>query len=244
MTVTVSKTTEEPKVDEPAAGFDLDASPDEAAVQPGDEGYVAKEPTDDDRKNAEQVFKAISKADILGPDGAVSALLQLIDVHPKFTPPEEWPEAEGVEYSLSDVLSEMGKILLKGCPKLGVKHPRVVFLWRNKEKWVSGGKTVRGKTASFNTRVRTLLSGKVGAVEINFHHFRTLNPLQRIFSLYHELRKLGADGGIQKPDFAGFYDELELFGPRVFRDMVELARVIEVGSEVTYQYQLPLFDGE
>jgi hypothetical protein len=81
-------------------------------------------------------------------------------------------------------------------------------------------------------------------VEMNFHHFKTLNPLQRTFALYHELRQVSADGGKAAPDFSGFYDEMEIFGSRVFREMMELARVIDVGSQVTFQHQLPLFEEE
>jgi hypothetical protein len=233
----------EREAQEAEAEFTLDtgAPPDEEG---GDPVYMPPTPTADDKKNAAEVLKAIKAADILGSDAAVSGLLQLIDIHPRFTMPEEWPGKEDQEYLESEILTEMSAILIKGCAKLTIDPSRLVLLWRNKEKWTQGGKTVRGNVKSLPDRVRYLLDGKCAVVEMNFHHFKTLNPLQRTFALYHELRQVSADGGKAAPDFSGFYDEMEIFGSRVFREMMELARVIDVGSQVTFQHQLPLFEEE
>ena len=216
----------------------------EEETEPDEPKYTPPKVTAADRKAANAVLKATQDADILGPEGAVSALLQLIDIQPMFTMPEEWPGDEEDEYFESKVLEDMARILGKGCPRITVNPLKVVFLWRNKEKWTAGGKTVRGNVKSFPTRVRYLLENRVACVEINFHHYKTLNPLQRIFTLYHELRQLSPDGGILKPDFSGFYDEMEIFGARTFRENMELARVMELGAQVTHQHQLPLFDEE
>lgn len=224
-----------------AEGLDLGAPDREDPEEPQ---YVPKKPTKKMVKTAEKVWDTISEADIIGADNAISALLQLIDVHPLFTPPEEWPGKEADEYLKSEHIERLATVLCKGCPKLTVKPDTLVFLWRNKDKWQSGGKTVRGNTAKFNARTRFLQEGKLAAVEINYHHWLTLNPLQRVFALYHELRSLGADGSQQTPEFVGYFDEMEVFGPRVFREMMELARVVEVGSRVTHEHQLPLFPDE
>ena len=231
----------QPKMAEPdLEGLDTSA-PDGEEQSPD---YVAPTPTKKQVETAEKVYDAIKSADIVGADNAVSALLQLIDVHPSFTPPDEWPGPEEDEYEESHQLALMADILCRGCPKLTVKPKDVVFLWRNKEKWMAGGKTVRGNVKKFPVRVRYLLDGKRAAVEINYHHWKTLNPLQRTFTLYHELRQLAGDGSVQKPDFTGFYDEMEVFGPRVFREMMELARVVEVGSKVDHQFQLSIFEDQ
>lgn len=229
------ETPEEPE------GLDLAPPEDGEPDAPEVPEYVAPKPTAKQKKTADKVYDTLKGQDIIGADAAVSAMLQLIDVHPSFTPPEEWPGSESDEYYKSSQLAAMSELLCKGCPKLTVKPKGVIFLWRNKEKWTSAGKTVRGNVAKLNTRVRYLQKGKRAVVEINYHHFRTLNPLQRTFALYHELRQLTEDGSIQPAEFSGFYDEMEVFGPRVFREMMELARVVEVGSRVEHEHQLPLF---
>jgi hypothetical protein len=223
-------------------GLDLSAPPEDG--EPDEPKYIPPTPSADDKKTAEKVYTALKKADILGADAAISGLLQLLDVHPQFCTPEEWPGDEDSEYCVSERLESMAEILAKGCPKITIKPQDIVFLWRNKEKWLSGGKTVRGNVKSFPKRVVYLLEGKVATVEINYHHWKTLNPLQRAFSLYHELRQLAPTGATVPPEFSGFYDEMEVFGPRVFREMMELQRVVEIGSQVQYQHQLSLFEDE
>lgn len=224
---------------EAQATLDTGAPPEDG--EPDSPSYKAPVPTEKDRKTADKVYADVKKADILGADAAVSALLQLIDIHPKFTRPQEWPGKEDEEYHESELLQEMALLLHKGCSKrLGI-HPRdIVFLWRNKEKWEQGGKTVRGNVKAFPKRVVFLLEGKTASLEMNFHHWKAMNPLQRIFALYHEYRQIAQP----TPDFKGYFDELETFGPRVFREMMELQRVLEIGSQVQYQHQLPLFEDE
>lgn len=225
------------EAEEEFAGLETGAPDDEAEDQPE---YTAPVPSKKDIDTANKVYAAIKKVDIHGADGAVSALLQLIDIHPKFTRPQEWPGKEEEEYHESELLHEMALILTKGCKKLTVDPKDLIFLWRNKEKWEQGGSTVRGNVKSFPKRVIFLLKGKTDCIEMNFHHWKAMNPLQRIFSLYHELRRAAQP----KPDFTGYYDEVETFGSRVFRDMVELRRVMEVGAQVQHQFQLPLFEDD
>lgn len=210
--------------------------------EPGEEVYVPPEYTAQEKKAATAVLAQVRKTDILGPSAAVEALLQLVDVLPMFTPPKEWPGKEDEEYHEAKEVANMAEILVKGCKNLTINPDHLICLWRNKEKWEAGGKTVRGAAKSFPIRVRHLLQGKRACVEINYHHFKTLNPLQRIFSVYHEIRILDKNGGTQKPQFTGFYDEMEIFGSRVFREMMELARVIELGAEVTHPHQLSIFE--
>jgi len=230
--------------EETTDGLNLEAPPGDEDQESESPPYVAPTPSKKDVKTAEKVWESIKGADIIGADSAVSSLLQLIDVHPLFTPPEQWPAEEEDEYCESSQLALMASVLIRGCPKLTVNPNSVRFLWRNKEKWVSGGKTVRGNVAKHNTRTRFLTDGSVASLEINFHHWKTLNPLQRTFALYHELRQLDQAGSLLGPDFTGFYDEMEVFGPRVFREMMELQRVVEIGARVEHLHQLPLFPEE
>ena len=227
------------EAEEEFTGLDTGA-PDDG--EPDEPTYTPPVPTAGDKKTAEKVYAELKKVDILGHEAAVNGLLQLLDIHPVFCTPGEWPGDENDEYHESTRLHAMAEILVKGCPKLTVDPSKVIFLWRNKEKWLSGGKTVRGNVKSFAQRVVYLLEGKVATVEMNYHHWKTLNPLQRVFSLYHELRQLAQTGKTVPPEFSGFYDEMEVFGPRVFREMMELQRVVEVGSQVTFPHQLSLFE--
>ena len=58
-------------------------------------------------------------------------------------------------------------------------------------------------------------------------------------AVYHELRD--ATG---TPDFTGYYDELELFGMRAFRELVELGRTVGLAETVEHPHQLPLFEDD
>lgn len=232
---------ESPIVEAEPGGLDLSAPPDEESAEPS---YTPPNPSTKDKKIAGAVLTNLKKADILGPERSIEGLLQVVDIVPSMTVPDEWPGDDGQEYHESEMLEIMAGILIKGCSKLTINVGDVVFLWRNKEKWVQGGRTVRGNVKSFPHRVRHLLEGRKACVEINFHHFKTINPLQKVFTVYHELRQLGEDGGIRKPDFTGFYDEFELFGARTFRENMELARVMEIGAQVQYEHQLPLWEEE
>jgi hypothetical protein len=205
--------------------------------------YEPPEASAKDRKTAGGVLGALKGADILGPERAIEGILQVMDIVPSMTVPREWPGGDQ-EYCESELLETMAGILIKGCPKLTINPKDLIFLWRNKEKWTAGGKTVRGNVQKFPTRVQYLVEGRKACLEINYHHFKLINPLQRVFSLYHELRKLDPEGSTQPPDFAGFYDEFELFGARTFRENMELARVMEIGAQVTLAHQLPLWEDD
>ena len=225
--------------------------------QPGDQGiatqdegnglagdYEAPEPSEEELAVAATVFRELrDRVNDYGPEQTVEALIQAVDVVPELCRPEEWPGETDGEYHRAPQLDEIGALLLKGCrAKLPISPKHVVFLWRNKEKWTLRGVTVRSNTKSFDQRTSFLLKGRLAVVEINFHHWKTLNPLQKIFTVYHALREIDEDGASQHPDFEGYLDELEVFGPRVFRDMALLAASIERGSERELPYQLSIFD--
>ena len=119
---------------------------------------------------------------------------------------------------------------------LSPKH--LVSLWRNQAKWIRRGSTVRSDTKALDTRTQFLTKGKRAVIEINFHHWKALNPLQKVFTVYHELRE-AIDA---HADFEGYFDELELFGSRVFRDMAQLAATIQESAELELPHQLGIFD--
>lgn len=209
--------------------------------------YKPPAPTTDSLKDAEEVLKALRKdAEELGPEAVVSSLIAIIEVIPPFTTPDVWPGKDDEEYfTPAQAPAAIGELLIRGNKLLTVKHADLVYLWRNKEKWSSKGKTVRGKTVSLNTRAAFLSGGKRAVIEINFHHWKTINPLKRVSLMYRQLRSLDGVGATSRPpDFTGYFDELELFGSRVFRDTVTLEHSFNTGREKSYPHQLPLFDAE
>ena len=225
--------------------------------EPGDQGiatqdegnglageYEAPEPSEQELWAAAVAFQGFrERVNDYTPEQTVEALIQVIDVLPELCRPEEWPGAEDEEYHRAPQLDEIGVLLLKGCrAKLPISPKDVVFLWRNKEKWTLRGVPVRSNTKSFDTRTSFLLKGRLAVIEINFHHWKTLNPLQKVFTVYHALREIDEGGALQHPDFKGYLDELEVFGSRVFRDMALLAKSIERGSERALPYQLSVLD--
>lgn len=225
-------------------------------VEPGEQGiatqeeepsaeYVAPEPSEEQVAAAREVLAQLEdRVREYGPERTVDALMQVIDVLPEFTTPEEWPLDEEDEYAEAALVGRIGSFLLRGCSKLKLSPKHVVWLWRNREKWTSKGRTVRGAALTLNTRARFLTDGKKAVIEVNFQHWKTLNPQQRVLVVYHELRCLDAEGKTVAPDFEGFNDELEIFGTRTFREMVALETAVQRGAERELQYSLSLLEAE
>lgn len=208
--------------------------------------YRPKAPSSEELRAAREVANRLKKPSEIGADNVISALVAIVDVIDPYKTPTEWPGKEDEEYSskANDVLEAIARALEGGIRQVVVNPNSLAFLWRNKEKWTSKGETVRGKAVSLNTRSSFLAAGIRGVVEINFHHWLTLNPLQKVFTLYRELRRFDVETKTSRPpDFVGYFDELDLFGSRVFRDMVELESRMK-GSEADHPYQLSIFNGE
>ena len=225
----------------------VDSEPGEQGAATQDEEpaeYQAPEPSQDEVKRALAALKELrARVNDYGPERTVESLVAIVDVASAMRRPEAWPGAEDEEFHVAPEIKEIGTLLLKGCrAKLTLSPKDVIWLWRNKEKWTSRGQTVRHNTKSLDTRTSFLTDGARAVVEVNFHHWATLNPLQKIFTVYHALRELDGTGSPQAPDFVGYFDELEVFGPRVFRDMVTLENSLKRGAERELPYQLSLLD--
>lgn len=227
----------------------------EPKSQPGEQGsatqddepaaYAPKEPTKQELKAAEDVLRELrSRAQDYGPQRTIDALIQVVDVVPGFTVPTEWQGEEDEEFRDAPTVSEIAALLIRGCHvQLGISPNEVACLWRNKEKWVdSAGHNVRSKAASLDARTRFMTEGVKATIEINFHLFKTMNPAQKVFTIYHALRQIDADGKKISPDFSGFLDELEYFGPRVFREHVALANSMQRGLKREIPFQLSFLD--
>lgn len=206
--------------------------------------YIPPEPTKKDIANAEKVLQNLkAKVTTMGDENVISALLQVTDILHGFTAPEAWPEDEEVEYTHSQVVENMVQFLCLGCRRLEMDPAKIVCLWRNKDKWMDGDRPRRGQTTKLDTRMQHLLPGKTMVLEVNFHHFLTMNPLQKIQSIYHLLRERDAEGSKTRPDFVGYMDELELFGLRTFHELLALEYAMRNAQEVEHPHQLPLFSG-
>jgi len=235
----------------PAEGIDPFSKPGENGIatqdaEPVSAPYTPPQPTQNEIRLAGEVLTELrDRAQDLGPQKTIEGLIQVVDVHPEFITPEGWPGEEDELYLEAGVVREIVNILLRGCgPKLAISPRKVACLWKNHEKWTKGGKTVRTQTVSHDARTRFYTGGVLATIEVNFHHFRTLNPLQKVFSLYHALRELDAAGSRQPPDFVGYFDELEVFGPYVFREMVTMFGAAKRGQQDAsgLPYQLSLLD--
>ncbi len=217
-----------------------EAALDAGAVEPP---YVPRKPSDDELAAAKEVFKQLRARGEMGDDAIVSALLQIIDVLPQFTAPENWPAGVDEEYAPAEEVEAICTHLCR-CRKVAIDPSNVIFLWRNKDKWMDGDRPRRGQSTKLDTRGKYLIPGKRLVLEVNYHHFLTLNPLQKLQSLYRLVRERDEEASPVRPDFMGFMDELELFGLRTFHDLVQLEYSLRQAAEVEHPYQLNLWSEE
>lgn len=213
---------------------------------PVEEPYVPPEPTDKQLKAAKAVLKELtSRGEAYSPGDTVAALLQVVDVVDPFRTPEHWPADEEDEYAPAPVVAQIVKALSRGASKhIRIKPSKTLCLWRNKDKWMDGDRPKRGATAKLDTRTQHLLEGAQLVIEVNFHHWLGLNPLQKVQTIYRLLRERDEDAGKRRPDFVGYLDEVEIFGLRTFHDMVALEFSLAKAKEVTHPHQLPFPEWE
>jgi hypothetical protein len=211
-------------------------------VEQEEEKYVPHEPSKDEMKAAKAVLSEMEKRiNSYSPEATIAALIALVDVIDPFRTPEAWPAGEEDEYCHAPVVEAMAKKLLIGCRRLTLSPTDVICLFRNKDKWMDGDRPKRGDTSKFSGRTQYLLEGLKVCVEINYHHWLGLNPLQKVQAVYHELRGRDSTGKSIAPDFVGYFDELELFGVRTFHELVALGHSVALAGEVDHPHQLPLF---
>lgn len=208
-----------------------------------DPSYSPPAPTQGELNIASDVYGELNtEAHDLADETVIEKLMQIVDVHPELVTPHDWKGEADEEYREAPVISRMVSILCRGCNRIEVSSRKVIPLWRNKERWTSSGQKVRGVGKGLDKRARFLTDGAHAVVEINFHLFKTMNPRQKVFTVYHALRSIDADGKRRAPDFNGYYDELELFGAGTFREMVAMANSLERGAARNLPYQLSLLE--
>lgn len=210
---------------------------DEQAAEPAP--YQPPTPTRKQSDAAKRIAKKLEDG-VFNTEETIEGLIGIVDVHPDYCTAAEWPGKAADEYHKAKVIQQIATVLCAGCAPLTLDPRQVVFLFRNKEKWMDGDSTRAGQSSKFDGRTQ-FLQKRLVCVEINYHHWLTLNPLQKVFRLFHELRSRSVDGSVRRPDFTGYHDELALFGVRVFHETMALAQSVMLGSAVELDHQLPLF---
>lgn len=219
-----------------AADREADKAEAEAAAKKGEKKDTPRiwdrAPSKEDVARAQAALVELNnRAQDMGPDGVVDALLQVVDVLPGYRMPDPWPGKTEEVLRESPFAADIGRFLLRGCSRLEVSPQRLVFLWRNKKTWTQNGVEVRAKAVPLSELSRFFTEGAVAAVICNFQLFRYMTTRQKIAAIYHALRQLDAEGQIRPPQFSGFFDELQLFGTGTNDTDVQLVRAIEQGSQ-------------
>lgn len=243
-------TTQEPTTAED--GFDPFPTTD---VRPGENGiatqeeeeapptYEPKEPTQQELGIAQEILDELENRRGMSPEAVVSALIRIVDVHAKFTTVPDLFENTDEIYAPASVVGEIARLLCR-CPKIEVPYLKVGFWFKDHEKWTSAGQTVDAQVKRYDGFHQYVNEGMLAAIIVNYHHWRTLNPRQKVFSVYHALRELDQDGKRIAPDFVGYYEEPGLFGAGVHREMVTMARafVKDAPERAGEPYQLSILD--
>lgn len=234
---------------------EIEALPGEQGVATEDEAEgPAYEPPDREELTPEEleladevVGRLRTSAHDMSPERVVDDLVRVVDVHTAFLTPRSWPGEADETYREAPVVREIGVVLCRGMPNIEIHAADVMFLWKHAKTWTSRGRVIRSKEKSLSSFDRFLTDGQKAAVIVNFELFKTMNPLQKVFSVYQALRRLDAAGKLVPPHFEGFEDELRIFGGRVFRELVTLRTAAEAAKEREQSisaFQLSLLEAE
>lgn len=246
-----------------AAEAEAEAERGAAFPEPGAQGIATQEeepaekyephvPTQQELTLADDVYHELqNRAQDMGAEAVISALISLVDTHRNFITPDGFPGKAGDEssdevFAEADVVAEIARFLCRGCPTfLQVPQRLVVFCFKDHEKWTSAGKTVEAQVKRYDGFHQWQTEGMLAAVIINYHHWRHLNPRQKVFVTYHALRELDEKGGRVAADWAGYFEEPGLFGAGVHNEMVTIARsfVRDAKERVGEVYQLSILAG-
>lgn len=232
-------------------------------VEPGEQGSATSEPeldtggyeppdrdelTQEDLKLADELVSELrTRAQELSAEQVVDKLVRVVDIHPSFLTPMSWPGADDETYRGAPIVGEIAGLLCRGCPHIEIHYRDLIPLWKNADSWKSRGRVIRSKEKSLSKFDRFLSDGAKATVIVNYQLFKTMNPLQKVFTVYQALRRLDRDGKTIPPHFEGFADELWIFGSRVFRELVTLKTAVEKASEREdrlEQYQLSLLESD
>lgn len=223
--------------------------------KPGDQGiatqddeevvqeYEPPEPSEGELKIADEIFQELDNRAKLADEDIVSGLIRLVDVHKQFLTPQDLFSTTDEVFAGAAVIDEIARLLCR-CTRIEVSYRKLGFWFKDHEKWTSDGQTVDAQVKRFDGFQQHINEGMVAAIVVNYHHWKTLNPRQKVFTVYHALRQLDEKGKRSAPDWVGYFDEPSLFGAGVHREMVTMARafVKDAPERAGEPYQLSILD--
>lgn len=183
----------------------------------------------------------------MGEQSVIDSLIAIVDLHPMLRTPEIFGsnEKDREVYHPADNIAEIARFLCRACPRLDVQFNRVVFYYRDHEKWLRHGQRVPGAVKDFDGFQQHHNDGTRHAIIVNYHYFKVMNPRQKIFHVYRLLRSRDRDGAKRAYDFHGFFEEPGLFGAGVHEEMVTMAKafVRDAPAHADDPYQLSILSG-
>ena len=214
------------------------------------EAYTPPEPTQKELAIADNVFARLEDRDLtLAPEDAIAQLIGIVDVHKNLVTPRELfggkdRDKEAI-FEGAAVVHEIARLLCRRCPKLTAPFSAIGFFFKDHEKWTEAGQTVDAKVKRFDGFYMHITEGMKAAVIVNYHHWCTLNPRQKVFVVYHALRQLDEKGKRNAPDWVGYFEEPALFGAGVYKEMVTMAKafVQDAPARAGEPFQLSILAG-
>lgn len=209
------------------------------------EEYEPKEPTEKELGLADEIFVQLDSDRTLEDQAVIDGLIRLVDVHKQFLTPELFGSRDNDDeiWQGASVVGEIARLLCR-CNKIEAPYRLVGFWFKDHEKWTSAGQTVEAQVKRYDAFHQHINDGQVAALIVNYHHWKTLNPRQKVFVVYHALRELDPKGKTLAPDWVGYFDEPGLFGAGVHREMVTMSRafVKDAPDHKDAPYQLSILD--
>jgi hypothetical protein len=215
------------------------------ASEPGENGIATQDPETEakagawDRAPSQDEFNLAhdvltrlrDHAHEMGAEAVIDSLHQLVDVHPQFRMSQTWPGDPEDPIHPSSLLGEIGRFMIRGCPKIEIDPRKVAFFWKNAKTWTSKGVMVLADAKTLPLLGVHLTGGCLAAVVGNYQAFRLLNTRRKLAAIYHALRSVDASGKQVQPHWAGFFDEIALFGTGTFEQDAHLRRAVELGAQ-------------
>lgn len=211
-------------------------------------GYEPPDPSKQELKLADEVFRDLmDKAEQFGIQKVVDALIGIVDVHAELRTPEIFGSSKKDDdpYEVAANIGQIARFLTRASSKLEINANKVVFYYRNHEKWTKGGRKVHSSGKKLDGLTSYHLKGMLAFIEINYHLWKTFNPRQKVYTVYHALRERDEDGSKVAPDFQGYFEEPGIFGPGVHEETCRIARafVRDAAERKGDPHQLPLMAG-
>jgi hypothetical protein len=148
-----------------------------------------------------------------------------------------WSGDDPFEYAFTP--QRIGEELIRRLPIFAdLRGKEIDYLYREKD-WKVRGAVAMGQMKNVTGLLRRY-SGKDFVAMFSFATWKQLSSWQKVALVYHELRHASADGALRPHQFEGFFDELEVFGVRTFKDWERLRTAVANGGQKSAQLELGL----